>query len=330
MIKVSVIIPVYQAEKFIRTCVQSVLSQTYREIELVLVDDGSQDHSLEICNEFAETDSRIKVIHQENRGVSVARNRGLEEATGDYILFVDADDLIEKNMIEYMVKRVSQGCHDIVICGFDYVYSDRIETQIPQMGEGNYKKEYVYANFGELYRQGILHNIGTKLYSVQLLKQNHIRFDEKRTVLEDIQFCLEAIKCADHIYICTANFYKYIMQANQSSIQKTYRKNYYLNLQDFFRFIENLGIKKDKDFYLIYMDAILLTLVNELYNDRKRVGNIIKEYKNICCLDYVKESSQYILKEDVRLSKYLFYKVIWKKWTHILFIMIFVWHLGSR
>lgn len=327
---VSVIVPVYQAEKYISQCLQSILNQTYREIEVILVDDGSKDHSLKICNTFAQKDDRVKVLHQENQGVSAARNRGLNEARGDYILFVDSDDTIENTMIEYMIAKAEEGCYDIVICGFDHVYIDRIETKIPKLKEGSYNRNYIYANFWEFYREGILHNIGTKLYSRRLLNDNHICFDEKRTVLEDIQFCMDAIKCTDSIYICPHNFYKYMMQTNQNSIQKTYRKNFYLNLQQFFCFIESLGIEKSKDFYLTYMDAILLTLMNEFYDDRKNVKNIIIEYKDICNLNYVKEASRYIIRKDVRFSKFLFYQVIWREWVYVLLLMAYIWYLESR
>lgn len=327
MTEVSVIIPVYQAENYIRTCVQSVLCQTYKNIEIILVDDGSKDHSLQICEELCRMDQRIRVIHQENKGVSSARNRGINEASGEYVLFVDSDDLIAPQMIEDMLQRAVISQVDIVICGFDYVYKDRVETRIPKLSEAAYSQENIYSNFWKLYKEDVLHNIGTKLYSKQLLDKNSIRFNEKQTVLEDIQFCLDAIKAANNIYICAGNFYKYNLQANQYSIQKTYRRDYYQNLQSLFQFIANLGVKKDKDFYLIYMDSILLTLLNELYRSKTNVIAVMKEYNTICRLDYVKESVKYIPRKDVRYVKYLIYKKIWHRRVCGLLILVYLWYI---
>lgn len=331
MMKVSVIVPLYQAKQYIQTCIESILSQTYKELELLLIDDGSKDGSLDICRMFQKEDSRIKVVHQENQGVSSARNRGLSIASGEYIVFVDSDDIIENTMIEYMVhKAQNYGC-DIVLCGFDYVYHDKIVSRIPEVEEGIYNRKNVFMNFWEFYRKGIFHNIGTKLYSKSLLDDNCINFDNNRTVLEDVQFCLEAIKCTDKIFICNKCFYKYMMQVNQSSIQKTFRKNYYLILDSFFCFIaDDLGIDKNKEFYLEYMDAILLTLKNELYKKDSKLKTVIQEYKNICGLDFVKESIDYIACADTRATKYLFYRCIWKEKVYILYVLVYLWNLGSE
>lgn len=330
MKKVSVIVPVFQAEKFIQKCVQSIINQTHKELEIILIDDGSIDGSLQICNELQEKDNRIRVIHQENRGVSVTRNRGIREAAGEYILFVDADDIIEKNMIEYMLQKAVETNSEIVICGFDYVYEDKIEIQIPVAKEDKYSKRYIYANFWEFYKGGILHNIGNKLYSKKLLEDNKILFNEYRPVLEDVQFCLDAIKVTDSVYICRDNFYKYIMQANQFSVQKRYRRNFYSSLQEVFEYIYDCGIEKSKDFYLVYMDAILLTLKNEMYRGKGNYKIILSEYRNISNLKYVSEASEYIKKEDVGVAKYIFYLAIWSKKLRLLLMLVCVWNLMNK
>jgi len=115
MPKVSVIVPVYNSEKFLDECVKSILAQTFSNLELILVDDGSIDKSPEMCDRYAEQDSRVKVIHQANGGVSVARNRGLEAAKGEYITFVDSDDYIELYAYENMMREAEKGAK-IVLC----------------------------------------------------------------------------------------------------------------------------------------------------------------------------------------------------------------------
>lgn len=330
MTKVSVIVPVYQAEKFIQKSVLSIINQTFKNIEILLIDDGSMDNSLKICNELGEKDKRIRIMHHENQGVSFTRNKGLKEARGEYILFVDADDYIEETMIEYMLQKAEKEQVEVVICGFDYIYNDRIEKQVPIKNEGKYNREYIYSEFWDFYKSGLIHNIGNKLYLKKTLDDNKIFFDETRPVLEDIQFCLDVLKEANNFYVCKGRFYKYIMQENQYSAQKRYRKGFYLSLQELFEYIHGCGIEKTKEFYLVYMDAILLTLKNELYREEKSIKVILEEYKKICDLKYVNEASKYISCKDVRLEKYIFYLVIWMKKIRMLYLLVYIWSLGKK
>lgn len=126
MIKVSVIIPVYNAEKHLGKCIQSVLAQTERNIEVILIDDGSKDKSLDICQFYAEKDQRVRVIHQENAGVSAARNKGITEAIGEYIGFVDSDDWIDTVMYKSMLREADRTEADVVMCDARTVYEDGI------------------------------------------------------------------------------------------------------------------------------------------------------------------------------------------------------------
>lgn len=115
---VSIIVPVYKAEKYIHQCIDSLLTQTYRNIEVILVDDGSPDNCGAICDEYAAKDSRVKVIHQQNGGVSVARQTGIDHATGEYSIHADPDDWVELNMIEELVAKAVADNADMVICDF--------------------------------------------------------------------------------------------------------------------------------------------------------------------------------------------------------------------
>ena len=117
---ISVIVPVYNAEKFLKRCISSILAQTYPNFELVLVDDGSTDQSLDILKKYVEKDSRVNLISQQNKGVSGARNTGLQAAKGEYFLYVDADDWIEEDMIERLVSIGMREDADIVMCDSDH------------------------------------------------------------------------------------------------------------------------------------------------------------------------------------------------------------------
>lgn len=123
MADISIIVPVYNVENYLKKCVDSILSQTYRDIEVILVDDGSTDKSGEICDKYAEGDIRVKVIHQNHKGVSYARNSGLEAAQGSYLGFVDSDDYIEKDMYETLYSCIREYDADVSICGLCDLYN---------------------------------------------------------------------------------------------------------------------------------------------------------------------------------------------------------------
>lgn len=126
---ISVVIPVYNTEKYLKQCIDSVLNQTYHELEIILIDDGSTDNSGKICDEYAVKDARIYVIHQKNGGLSQARNSGIEFSHGQYLIFIDSDDYINKQMIEKLYHAIKETKADLGICDFDFYYEE--DSQIP-------------------------------------------------------------------------------------------------------------------------------------------------------------------------------------------------------
>ena len=131
--KISVIIPVYKVEKYLNKCVESVINQTYKNLEILLVDDGSPDKCPEMCDAWAKKDSRIKVIHKQNGGVADARNIGIENATGKYIAFIDSDDYLNKTMYQKLFEKITTTNSDICMCGFINVYEDGCEKQFKEL-----------------------------------------------------------------------------------------------------------------------------------------------------------------------------------------------------
>lgn len=128
MKKISVIVPIYNTENYLHRCLDSIINQTYKELEIILVDDGSKDSSPQICDEFAEKDNRVKVIHKKNEGVAKARNTAIAMATGDYLAFVDSDDFIDKAMFERLINNALKHDADMSICGFKNTCGDVCET----------------------------------------------------------------------------------------------------------------------------------------------------------------------------------------------------------
>ena len=134
---VSIIVPIYKVEPYLDRCVQSIVNQTYKNLEIILVDDGSPDNCPAMCDAWAEKDSRIRVIHKENGGVSSARNAGLDMATGDYITFVDADDSLDCGALESLYFLVDTYHAEVSACGFEYVRADgSVENKSQECGSG--------------------------------------------------------------------------------------------------------------------------------------------------------------------------------------------------
>lgn len=135
MDRISVIVPVYKVEAYLDQCVRSITEQTYKNLEIILVDDGSPDNCPDMCDAWAAQDSRIKVIHKENGGLSDARNAGLAIATGDYIGFVDSDDYIDPAMYQQLLERLTETCSDIAACGVEMVWEDGKTAMLTCPGE---------------------------------------------------------------------------------------------------------------------------------------------------------------------------------------------------
>lgn len=209
---VSVIVPVYNAEKYIHRCVDSILAQTYTNLEIILVDDGSPDNCPAICDEYAKKDSRIKVIHKENGGVSSARNAGLEIFCGDYLTFVDSDDFIGKNFIKNLVDNMDEEI-GIVISKFKFISPDLEEIKRERRGSDNttvlINKDF---DFTENTFNG---EIGCKLYRKSVISK--LSFSEDIYLGEDTVFNAKAF-CNSHAvrYIPDSSYY-YIQYAESLS-----------------------------------------------------------------------------------------------------------------
>ena len=169
MSKISVIVPVYNVEKFIKRCLDSIINQTTKDLEIILVNDGSTDNSGKICDEYAKLDNRITVIHKENGGISSARNIGLDVATGEWIAFVDSDDYIEKDMYEVLYKTAIEKNVDICACFFKYLTVDNkilfnlTQEQLDMNGKYN-SKEFLELIYKDEYMNGICVATWNKIY----------------------------------------------------------------------------------------------------------------------------------------------------------------------
>lgn len=163
--KISIIVPIYNVEEYIEKCIDSLINQTYKNIEIVLVDDGSTDKSYDICKRYSEKDSRIKLIHKKNGGLSDARNVGIDNATGEYITFVDSDDWLSYNYCEIMIKEINETKADIVMSNLVYVYSNDYTFEVEEKFD---KKSYTNIEALEAFEDTINVVAVSKLYKREL------------------------------------------------------------------------------------------------------------------------------------------------------------------
>ena len=226
--KVSVIIPIYNAEKYLRRCVDSVLKQDFEDFELLLVDDGSKDLSGNICDEYAKQDARVRVIHKENSGVSDSRNLAISKARGEYLQFMDSDDWITPDATGLLVRSAMENDCDLVIADFYRVIGERLAHKGDIREEGVMSREEFALQMMEKpadFYYGVLWN---KLYRRDIIKNNGLSMDKDISWCEDFIFNMEYIRHVKNVYVLRVPVYYYVktpgsLASQGTSISKTIR-----------------------------------------------------------------------------------------------------------
>lgn len=204
---ISVIVPVYKAEKYLPLCLDSLLAQTYQNLQIILVDDGSPDECPLICDRYASKDGRIQVLHQSNRGISAARNAGLEVAKGSYIGFVDSDDWVEPDMFEALVALSRKYDAPIAMCGYEINEERSLD---PIVHEGVYQ---TYDALEHIIKAGLFNGyLWNKLFYASLF--HNLRFDENILYCEDLLACVQCFMQVESISYSSRPYYHYRMSEN--------------------------------------------------------------------------------------------------------------------
>lgn len=221
MTKISVIIPVYNVEKYLRKCIESVLAQNFSDYEILLIDDGSTDLSGQICDEYAEKYAIVKAIHQKNMGQGGARNTGIENANGDYLLFVDSDDAVKENMLGFLYDTAVSNNSDIVSFGMYYVYEDgRIMATRAPISNG----------IKDIYHKEISHYFSTdsyvwnKFFKTGLFFKSGVRYPEHMWY-EDLSVNQKIALFAEKVTLTDKMFYKYLQRENSTMHIKNTDRN---------------------------------------------------------------------------------------------------------
>ena len=304
--KISVIIPIYNGEKYIVKCLNSVLEQSYKTLEIICINDGSSDNTDKILNQYRIKDNRIIVINKENTGVSNSRNIGLSIATGKYITFVDIDDWLEKNSIKMMYEMIIKNDVDCIRTNYQIINSD---NQINCMGESFYSNENIYPHDKYFVKNLMIDLLKGKFkcYTCLLLIKNEIIIDNKIMFCEDVRFCEDKIFYFDilsninSIRILNNPTYNYFIN-NESVTRNPYK--YENNLLDVLKTVHVISEKTKSQSRFMYLEKKIKTytlkdvsyLLFQIYNAlgiKKSIENYNKVKCNQIFKKCVKESSYF-------------------------------------
>jgi len=270
--KISMIVPVYNSEKYLSRCIESILNQTYKNIELILINDGSNDRSGEICDQYARNCNHIVVVHKKNSGVSDARNEGIKLSSGEYLQFVDSDDYIDGNMTEMLVKALQQESSDLIICGYKIINDTTGQCMLMRY---LYKQislsfEEMMNIYDDLYLNFHVNPLWNKIYKAKVIKENHIIFDSTIDLGEDLIFNIEVIKRCNRFLLISSCPYNYI-QYKGDSLSTKYRSNMYE--------IQKLLFQK------------IIALYTDRFNYSKQINNLERQYSRTIMINVVLHSA---------------------------------------
>lgn len=299
---ISIIVPIYNVELYLDECIESIINQTYSNLEIILIDDGSVDNSGKICDKYAKKDKRIRVIHKKNSGVSDSRNYGIKISNGQYIAFIDSDDYVENNYIEVLYTSILDYNADISIVGYNKVYNSKFEKiELSDKKTLLSSEEFLIKLLNVQTSYGFCH---MKLYKKSIL--SNVLFLTNLKVGEDALFNMEICKNIKSVVINEDVLYNYRFHSNsvvrkydpqyvdkyQTAMEKT---SEYINKN----YKNNAEIKKNLSNYIAY--HLLLICVNYCFNPNNT--NKYKSLKSVCKINLFKEAIKNSNYDDLSLSR---------------------------
>lgn len=305
---ISVVVPIYNGEKYIESGLNSILSQTYSMIEIILVNDGSTDGTARKCDTAASTYSNVKVIHQENKGTATARNSGLAQACGEYIYFFDIDDAMKENMLEIMVGLIEQYQVDLVVCGYYFKVEEYIKNKVvvTYLEEKKYPFT-VYSSFNKLKKDYIdlwdadmFSNVWNKLYRMDAIQKYNISFRDGHVYTEDRVFNRAFLLRCPSMVITDKCLYYYIRERAGSTTERYREDSFIIRNKEFNEFKEHfrtIGIWNEKAREYVcreFIERIVGCIENVFHADKQLSSK--EKYLKIKFMIYhkdVREASKY-------------------------------------
>ena len=308
---VSIIIPSYNSEKYIYECVKSIIEQSYSNLEIIIVDDGSTDSSYKICEELGFSDNRIKLLHQKNMGVSSARNRGIKNSKGDYIIFVDSDDFVDLDFVESLLKLKKEYDCDLPIAGIRTFENYKTKfTSLITNGCFDFRNNE--ERFCELFDSILFFSPFNKLYDAKIIKEYKLKFSEEFNYGEDLLFNLSYLDYINSIGFKSSksNLYNYRIE-DSNSLSRKYNSNLYFNEKKLSDAILNFLKKNNLNFPKL-QKKVNLRLFDCAYNNictqvgHEKFSNMLFKTNQILNDDYMVNNYDYtITKEYSSIIVYL-------------------------
>lgn len=321
---ITVMVPVYNVEKYLEKCITSILNQSYKNIDVLLINDGSTDRSGEICDKYAKLDKRVRVIHKVNEGVSKTRNRGIDFAKGKYLVFVDSDDYLEIDYCKKLYEAQQQHENAFIMCGFKTVFASG-EEDFFCFEKTERFSELSTKDIIELIEKWLLNSPCNKLYRVNELKKEKIRMPEDLSLAEDLLFNFEYLDklVGDKIIVINEGLYNYRLQSSGTLNSKYYPEQLEIMKrvnERLYVLCNNVEVQNMERYYKIAILHLENAMKNNFKKDNyesyrrklKKNNEIMKssDYQN--CLTKSGNSFSYIRRIICRIGNYLLLEVFFK------------------
>ena len=289
---VSIIVPIYNVEKYLDECIQSLFSQTYKNLEIILVDDGSSDKSPEMCDNYEKQDPRIRVIHKKNAGLGFARNTGLDKATGNYVVFLDSDDYLDSDAIEELVITATNNNAQLVKGGLKKVDNNQNILYLRgidrRVYEGREIDQYLTPRLlgsSPSKSDSIEMSVCATLFDRELIEENNLRFNSERQVLsEDLPFNLTYLSYCEKAV--TLDHITYNYRLNFKSTSQKYQSNKFVKVIQFFEFIDyqykDLARRENIRLSRLFFLYLKHCIKKELLDTTASTKQIINKIRQIC------------------------------------------------
>lgn len=337
--KVSIVVPVYNVEKYLKRCVDSLIGQSYPNLEILLVDDGSKDTSLSICKKYELKDSRIRVFHKANEGLGLARNYGIERASGKYITFIDSDDYLTQDAIESMLEKAVATDADIVIASHYYKNKAQKVTLQERLYCGTEIKEslmvHMMGNMGNKL-DALSYTAWGKLYKKDLFKKNNLVFpSERKFIWEDLAFSIEAYPMCEKVYVLHKPVYYYCF--NEGSLTHTYKQNKLELVMELYRYmcvrIQGLNLPDEAQYRLDtnFIGHIRTCIKLEVfYADKNGFGTAIQNIRKICLRKDVQTIIRSYPKASFNKSQYVYNFAMEHMWIYVVYFLTWLQNKKKR
>ncbi|MGG0237744.1 glycosyltransferase [Bacillus rhizoplanae] len=292
---ISVVVPIYNVEKWLSRCIENILNTPFINIELILVNDGSPDKCGEICEEYVKKDSRIRVIHKENGGLSSARNAGIELASGKYIVFIDPDDEINKNYFTKLYRIAEDNNCDAVVCGYKTVPNSNIIIPNFKLNTVMNGREFVLSS-SNIHSNNDLCFVWRYMYNLSIIKDKNIRFNEQVFIGEDVIFNLEFLLESKRAYAISESLYLYTVNNPNSLMRIPYKPKLESSLLLQYKIRKDLSQKFNllnsehykKDMANYYINNIYRLMIDNLKNSKNI--NVNRELRRIVSYEMFSDS----------------------------------------